>query len=64
MAKSHVLRTSTSKFVVKSTASAELATLRTVVFELKKKPQELRKIAVKAGVSTPTGRVPSIYRSK
>lgn len=39
----------------------ELATFRTVVSGLKKDPAKLRAVAIKAGISTPTGKLKKAY---
>jgi hypothetical protein len=51
-------------FNTKQSAQAELATFRAVVSGLKKHPGQLRAIAVKAGISTPAGKLKKAYGGK
>jgi hypothetical protein len=65
MTKATVVRTSDDgQFAARLSAAAELVTLRSIVSDLKKKPAALRELAVKASISTPTGRLTKAYRSK
>ena len=49
------------QFSAKPSAESELATFRTVVSGLKKDPAQLRAVAIKAGISTPTGKLKKAY---
>jgi hypothetical protein len=65
MAKSSTIRPSTAgQFSTKPSAASELATFRAVVARLKKDPVQLRKVAIDAGISTPTGKLTKAYGGK
>lgn len=51
-----------SQFRAKQSAADELATFRTIVSGLKKDPEKLRAIVVKAGIATPAGNLKKAYR--
>lgn len=48
-------------FNIKQSAKMELATFRIVVSGLKRDPAQLRAVAIKAGISTPTGKLKKAY---
>lgn len=54
-------KSSTVPFHTKQSAKTELSTFRIVVSELKKNPKQLRAVAIKAGISTPTGKLKKAY---
>ena len=65
MSKLNTVRSpSSGQFNTKRSAQTELATFRTVVSGLKKQPGQLRAIAVKAGISTPAGKLKKAYGGK
>lgn len=62
MSKASAAQTTISgQFNTKQSAKNELATFRVVVSGLKKDPAKLRAVAIKAGISTPTGKLKKAY---
>ena len=62
MTKSSATRSSASgRFNIKQSAKSELETFRAIVSDLKKNPAKLRAVVVKAGISTPTGKLTKAY---
>jgi hypothetical protein len=62
MKKSSATRSSASgRLSIKQSGKSELATFRGIVSDLKKNPAQLRAVAVKAGISTPTGKLKKAY---
>lgn len=51
-----------SQFSPQLSPDEELAIFRSAVAELKKNPKELRKVAIRAGIVTPTGKLTKGYR--
>jgi hypothetical protein len=49
------------QFVSKQSAKADLDTFRAVSATLRRKPAELRALTVRAGISTPTGKLKKAY---
>ncbi len=54
-------KSGTTLFRTKQSAKTELATFSMVVSNLKKDHNQLRAVAVKAGISTPTGKLKKAY---
>ena len=52
------------QFLEKNSVTTELATFRRVVGILKEKPEALRAIAVKAGITTAAGKLKKAYQNK
>lgn len=52
------------QFLAKDSVTTELATFRHVVSGLKEKPEILRAVAMKAGITTATGKLTKAYKSK
>ena len=46
---------------LKRSAKSDLATFRSFVADLKKDPVKLRAVAIRAGISTPAGRLKKAY---
>jgi hypothetical protein len=46
---------------LKRSAKSDLATFRSFVSDLKKDPVKLRAVAIRAGISTPAGRLKKAY---
>ena len=51
------------QFQAKRSSSEELAIFRSVVTSLKKRPEELRNVVVKAGITTASGNLKKAYKS-
>lgn len=51
------------QFQAKRSAVEELALFRSVVTTLKSQPEKLRRVATKAGITTPTGNLKKAYKS-
>ena len=52
------------QFLERNSVIKELATFRHVVSSLKEKPEALRAIAVKAGITTAAGKLKKAYQNK
>lgn len=50
------------QFQTRRSAAEELATFRSVVTVLKKHPEKLRNVVVKAGITTPAGNLKKAYK--
>lgn len=50
------------QFQTKRSAAEELATFRSVVTMLKSHPDKLRSVAIKAGITTPSGNLKKAYK--
>ncbi len=65
MAKLSTLRSANATtYSAKQSAKTQLATFRKVAAGLQNDPTRLREVAVKAGISTPTGKLKKAYGGK
>ena len=52
------------QFQPKRSSTEELTTFRTVIATLKNHPDQLRNVVVKAGITTPSGNLKKVYKSR
>ncbi len=65
MPKHSTLKSShTGQFHAKRSSTDDLTTFRTVIATLKNHPEQLRSVVVKAGITTVSGNLKKVYKSR